>query len=271
MTPLDAFLSRQLERGRITFTREDALRTLPADSLTAALSQLIRKGRIANPRHGFYLILRPQDEGAPDPAQWIHPLMKHQKIDYRISLLSAAKFHGATAQATALQLIVPRPLRDFAIGRHKLEFINQPGNSFARTNRPEWLAEMKSGSSIAKAAGVELTLLDCARWFHKAGGISQVAQVTRDLGAKSPRPQARPARARLRELRRAAPRLPPRARGPRAAGEGARQIRAGREDGEAPRPLLGHRADRDERPLEDRRQPAGEARLLTDATPRSHP
>ena len=185
MTPLDSYLDRQLTRGRIWFTREDALRTLPADSLTTALSQLIRKGRIANPRHGFYLILRPEDAGAPDPAQWIHPLMKHQKIDYRISLLSAAQFHGATIQATALQLIVPIQLRDFAIGRHKLEFINQTPSSFARTNRPEWLAEMKSGSRIAKAAGVELTLLDCARWFHKAGGISQVAQVTRDLGAKA--------------------------------------------------------------------------------------
>ena len=185
MTPLDAFLSRQLSRGRITFTREDALRTLPADSLTAALSQLIRKGRIANPRHGFYLILRPEDAGAPDPAQWIHPLMKHQKIDYRISLLSAAQFHGATAQPTALQLIVPSQLRDFAIGRHKLEFINQTENAFTRTNRPEWLAEMKTKSSTAKAAGIELTLLDCARWFHKAGGISQVAQVARDLGGKA--------------------------------------------------------------------------------------
>jgi len=57
---LDAFLSRQLSRGRIYFTREDALRTLPAASLTTALSQLIRKGRIANPRHGFYPILRPE-------------------------------------------------------------------------------------------------------------------------------------------------------------------------------------------------------------------
>jgi hypothetical protein len=109
MPDLDAFLSRQLSRGRITFTREDALRTLPADSLTAALSQLIRKGRIANPRQGFYLILQPEDrqQGAPDPARWIHALMKHQKIDYRISLLTAAKFHGATQEPEAFQLIVP--------------------------------------------------------------------------------------------------------------------------------------------------------------------
>jgi predicted transcriptional regulator of viral defense system len=187
MATLDAFLSQRLSRGRIYFTREDALRTLPADSLTAALSQLIRKGRLANPRHGFYLILTPEDrqQGAPDPARWIHPLMKHQRIDYRVSLLTAARFHGATQATTAFQLIVPKALRDFAAGRHKLEFINQAHTNFTRTNRPEWLAELKSDTGIAKAAGIELTLLDCARWFHKAGGISAVAQITRDLGAKA--------------------------------------------------------------------------------------
>jgi hypothetical protein len=87
MPTLDAFLEQHLARGRIYFTREEALRALPPTSLIAALSQLIRKGRLANPRHGFYLILTPADreQGAPDPARWIHPLMQHQKIDYRIS------------------------------------------------------------------------------------------------------------------------------------------------------------------------------------------
>jgi len=37
-------------------------------------------------------------------------------------------------------------------------------------------------------AGVELTLLDCVRYFHKAAGINGVAQVVKDIGAKaSPR------------------------------------------------------------------------------------
>jgi predicted transcriptional regulator of viral defense system len=184
---LDAFLEQHLARGRIYFTREELLRTLSASSstLTASLSRLARKGRIANPRPGFYLILTPDDRGAPDPARWIHPLMQQQKIDYRISLLSAARFHGATQEPAAFQLIVPRPLREVVLGRHKLEFIHQPENAFVRTNRGEWLAELGSGASIAKAAGVELTLLDCARWFHKAGGISAVAQIARELGAKA--------------------------------------------------------------------------------------
>lgn len=187
MPALDAFLDQHLARGRIYFTREEALGVLAPNPLTAALGRLIRKGRLANPRQGFYLILTPADreQGAPDPARWIHPLMQHQKIDYRISLLSAARFHGAAQEPTAFQLIVPRPLRELAAGRHKLEFIHQAENAFIRTNRGEWLAELRSGASFAKAAGVELTLLDCARWFHKAGGISAVAQITRELGAKA--------------------------------------------------------------------------------------
>jgi predicted transcriptional regulator of viral defense system len=148
MTPLDAFLEQHLARGRITFTREEALGILPPNPLTAALGRLIRKGRLANPRQGFYLILTPADreQGAPDPARWIHPLMQHQKMDYRISLLSAARFHGAQQEPAAFQLVVPRPLRELAAGRHKLEFIHQAENAFIRTNRGEWLAELRSGS-----------------------------------------------------------------------------------------------------------------------------
>ncbi|MEO8716642.1 MAG: type IV toxin-antitoxin system AbiEi family antitoxin [Burkholderiales bacterium] len=150
-------------------------------------SHLSRKGRIANPRPGFYLILTTEDKasGAPDPARWIDALMKHQKIDYRVSLLTAAKLHGAATESQSLQAIVPRELRDFAIGRHRIEFLTQPANTFARTNRSEWLEELKTDTGAAKAAGIELTLLDCARWFHKAGGISAAAAITRELGAKA--------------------------------------------------------------------------------------
>jgi len=187
---LDDYLERQLARGKAYFTREEALRALrlAPDSLTAALSRLIRKRRIANPRHGFYLILRPEDRpaGAPDPARWIDPLMKYQRIDYRVSLLNAAAWHGASHQAAmAFQVVVPRQLRDFQLGRHRLEFITQAPPAFAKGNRPEWLAQMKTDAGTARAAGIELTLLDCARYFHRAGGISAVARIAKDLGARA--------------------------------------------------------------------------------------
>jgi predicted transcriptional regulator of viral defense system len=198
---LERYLDDLLARGRAYFSREDARRALDASphSLTAALSRLIAKQRLANPRHGFYLILRPEDRsaGAPDPARWIDPLMRHQGIDYRISLLRAAAFHGASHQAAMVfQVIVPRQLRDFEIGRHRLQFVTQAPHAFAKANRPEWLARMQTEAGYAKAAGVELTLLDCARYPHRAAGIDGVAQIAKDLGAKAdPRALAKLAQA----------------------------------------------------------------------------
>ena len=75
------------------------------------------------------------------------------------------------------------PVRERALPNHPVTPRTQ--SAFTRTTRTEWLAQMKTKTSVAIAAGIELTLLDCARFFHKAGGISQVAQVARDLGAKA--------------------------------------------------------------------------------------
>jgi predicted transcriptional regulator of viral defense system len=190
VTSLGDYLDQQLARGRAYFLRQEALDALglSPQNLTAAVSRLIAKERLANPRHGFYLILRPEDRtlGAPDPVRWIDPLMKYQRIDYRISLLRAATFHGSTHQAAMVfQIVVPKQLRGFEIGRHRLQLVYQAPHAFLEANRPEYLAQMKSEAGFAKVAGVELTLLDCARYLHRAAGINGVAQIARDLGGKA--------------------------------------------------------------------------------------
>src|SRR5690348_625462 len=110
---LDRYIDDCLRRGRAYFAREEvsSALALEPDALSAAITRLIKRGRLASPRHGFYLILRPEDRnaGAPDPAKWIDPLMKHQGIDYRVSLLRAAAFHGSSHQAAMVfQVVVPR-------------------------------------------------------------------------------------------------------------------------------------------------------------------
>jgi predicted transcriptional regulator of viral defense system len=198
---LEQFVDDQLVRGRAHFSREEALAALNLKSATlaAAITRLIKKRRLANPRHGFYLILRPEDRvaGAPDPVRWIDPLMKHQQLDYRISLLRAAAFHGSSHQAAMVfQVVVPRQLRDFEIGRHRLQFLYQMPEAFGQVNLPNQLDQMKSEAGFANVAGVELTLLDCARYFHKAAGINGVAQIAKDIGAKAdPRKLAKAASA----------------------------------------------------------------------------
>jgi hypothetical protein len=146
------------------------------------------QGRLANPRHGFLLILRPEDQlaGAPDPVRWIDPLMKHQGLDYRISLLRAAAFHGSSHQAAMVfQVVAPKQLRDLEVGRHRLQFLYQSPRAFARGNQPNLLRQIKSDAGYAKVAGVELTLLDCVRYFHKATGINGVAQIVKDIGVRA--------------------------------------------------------------------------------------
>ena len=201
MSSLEQFIDNKLVLGRAYFSREEALAVLDLrpDALAAAITRLVKKRRLANPRHGFYLVLRPEDQiaGAPDPVRWIDPLMKHQGLDYRISLLRAAAFHGASHQAAMVfQVVAPKQLRDFEIGRHRLQFLYQAPEAFARVNQPDQLDQMKSDAGFAKVAGVELTLLDCARYFHKAAGINGVAQVAKDIGAKAdPRTLAKAAAA----------------------------------------------------------------------------
>jgi hypothetical protein len=119
-------------------------------------------------------------------VRWVDPLMKYLKLDYRVSLLRAAAFHGSSHQAAMVfQVVVPKQLRDFELGRHRLQFIYQKPETFAATNQPDWLQQLKSDAGFAKVAGVELTLLDSTRYFHKLGGINALGQVVSDLGGKA--------------------------------------------------------------------------------------
>ena len=201
MASLDFYLDSLLSRGRGYFSRDEALVALglKPPALAAAITRSIKKRRLANPRHGFYLILRPEDRisGAPDPVKWIDPMMKHQGTGYRISLLRAAAFHGSSHQATMVfQVVAPKQLREFEIGRHRLQFLYQAADSFAQVDTPDMVNKMKSDAGFANVAGIELTLLDCARYFHKAAGINGVAQIARDIGAKAvPRKLAKAAAA----------------------------------------------------------------------------
>jgi predicted transcriptional regulator of viral defense system len=112
--------------------------------------------------------------------------MKYQGLDYRISLLRAAAFHGSSHQAAMVfQVVAPKQLRDFEIGRHRLQFIYQAPKAFEKLNQPDQLDRMKSDTGFAQVAGVELTMLDCVRYFHKASGINGVAQIVKDIGAKA--------------------------------------------------------------------------------------
>lgn len=190
MGSMQEFVNSQLVRGRGFFTKPAALVELglSPEALKLAIARLSRKGDIVSLRRGFYLILRPEDRalGAPDPARCIDPLMKFLEVDYRISLLRAAAFHGAAHQAAMFfQVIAPRQLPDIEIGRQRVSFLYQSPATFAKANRSDWLDQLKTDAGYTKVAGVELTLFDICRYFHEAAGINGAAQAFCDLGKKA--------------------------------------------------------------------------------------
>lgn len=190
MNSVQEFVESQLARGRGFFTKPAGLAEtdLTPEAFQAAVARLSKKGTLVSPRRGFYLILRPEDRalGATDPASWIDPLMKFLEVEYRISLLRAAAFHGSAHQAAMVfQVIAPRQLPDIEIGRQRVEFLFQSPNAFIEVNRSEWLDQLKTDAGYAKVAGVELTLLDICRYFHQAAGINGAAQAVHDLGRKA--------------------------------------------------------------------------------------
>ena len=190
MASLDGYLEDLQSLGRSTFTKVEALSATDQSpkAFLASAARLMKKKRLVSPKQGFYIILRPEDRaaGVPEPARWIDPLMRHLGVDYRVSLLRAAAFHGSSHQAAMVfQVIAPKQITPIVLGRHNVRFIYQSEHAFAATNRQEWLDTLKTDTGYAKISGVELTLLDCARYFHKASGISGVAQIVRDLGSKA--------------------------------------------------------------------------------------
>ena len=189
MTALHAFVDNRLAAGRGWFSRDDALACgIAPSALSSALTRAVAKGKLACPRRGFYLIVRPEhrSSGAADPAEWIDPLMKHQGLGYRVSLLRAAAHHGSSHQAAMIfQVVAPRQLRDLTLGAHRLQFIYQEPEAFAACNEPALVEAIKTPAGFAVVAGVELTLLDCVRYMHRAGGLGSVAQIAKDLGARA--------------------------------------------------------------------------------------
>jgi hypothetical protein len=52
-------------------------------------------------------------------------------------------------------------------------------------NQPAWLDQIRTPDGYASVAGVEITLLDSIRYFHKAAGISGVAQIVKDIAYRA--------------------------------------------------------------------------------------
>src|SRR3989304_555049 len=123
-----AYVEGLLARGRHTFTREEAEGWLKSSTIATyhSLRRLQKRGWLAMPRRGFYLIVDPEHRqlGALPPTAWIDDLMRFHEVPYYLGLLSAASMHGAAhQQPQEFQVVVGSVLRLMTVGRVRVVFL----------------------------------------------------------------------------------------------------------------------------------------------------
>ncbi|MGH9256759.1 MAG: type IV toxin-antitoxin system AbiEi family antitoxin domain-containing protein [Vicinamibacterales bacterium] len=85
--------------GRYNFLAKEAQEALGASAagVKVTLSRLAKRGVIASPARGFYVIVPPEHRslGCLPADQFIPALMKTLNLPYYAGLLTAAQYHGA--------------------------------------------------------------------------------------------------------------------------------------------------------------------------------
>jgi predicted transcriptional regulator of viral defense system len=182
---LSSYVTGLLAAGRLVFFRAEALAAIGIGrgAFLDAAEKLQKRGQLLNPRHGFYVIVPPQNLnfGSPPPASFIDDLMRHEKRSYYVGLLKAAELHGAAHQAVMeFQVVTDKQMQAVQTGRSKIAFYFRKDISAVASG----IEDRKTDTGKMKVSSVELTLLDLLRYPQASGGLDNVMTIFEDLGPK---------------------------------------------------------------------------------------
>ncbi len=171
--------------GRVTFTRDEAIKTLgiTAAAFLKSAARLQKLHMLLNPRHGFYVAVPPQflSWKAPPPTWYIDALMHHESRPYYVGLLKAAELYGASHQAVMeFQVVTDRQLPKIRAGRSWITFHFRKDMNAVRKG----IVDRQTETGTMKVSSPELTALDLLQYVHAVGGIDTVATALADLGGK---------------------------------------------------------------------------------------
>lgn len=121
-------ISKLASQGRSCFGFDELQSRMSSTpgALKAALRRLLKKGDLAMPLRGFYVIVPPEYRalGCRPAEQFLAELMNHLGEDYYAGLLSAAAYQGAAHhRPQVLQVVVTKPRRSILCGRVKVDFV----------------------------------------------------------------------------------------------------------------------------------------------------
>ena len=144
-----------------------------------AISRIKKHGELISLFRGIYIIVPPEHQPYGSiPAEDLVPiLMKYLQVDYYVSLLTAANFHGATHQKSAkFQIITSKRInRPLEFDQVKLELIYKK----SLTNLP--IQDFTVSTGYLKVATPELIAIDLLNYPNRSGGLNHVATVLSEL------------------------------------------------------------------------------------------
>lgn len=178
--PLHDWIENLPGKGQYAFSRAEAESVSAASSqaVEATLRRLKKRGAIASPRRGFYVVVPPEYRGSGSPpASWfIDDLMHHLGRRYYVALLTAAALHGAGhQQPMAFQILADADERDIELGRIRIEFHVSRLVPGAATQK----IQTETGTMVVSTP--ETTAFDLVRFPSAAGSWSNVATVLGEL------------------------------------------------------------------------------------------
>jgi len=180
LIPIGSFVDKLQSNGRYTFTRAEFEATGERSNISvqAALRRLKKRGRVVNPRRGFYVVVPVEyrSAGCP-PATWfIDDLMSFFGQPYYTGLLSSAAIHGAAhQQPMTFQVLTDRATRQVQVARVRIEF------HISRRIDRSYVTDVQTETGSMRVATPEQTAYDLVRYPGSAGHLSNVATVLAEL------------------------------------------------------------------------------------------
>ena len=169
--------------GRYHFLANEAQTALgiSAAAVKVTLSRLAKRGVIASPARGFYVIVPPEYRslGCLPADQFIPALMKTLNMPYYASLLTAAQYHGAAHQRPQqFQVFLEKRRLPIACGKVRVAFL------IRKRLREVPVQSLNTPRGTLLVSTPEATALDLVGYQHQAGGLNQVATVLSELAEK---------------------------------------------------------------------------------------
>lgn len=177
------YLARLTQDGRHVFTSQDAVSALGAsrDAVKLALNRLRRKGEIASPARGFYVIVPPEYRalGSLPADQFIPALMAESSTPYYAGLLTAAQYHGAAHhRPQEFQVMLGKPRRPIVSGKVRVVFHVRKNITVVP------LQQFNTPRGTVAVSTPAATAFDLIGYEAQIGGLDAVATILVELAEK---------------------------------------------------------------------------------------